>query len=121
VPHLARAILFLLGQPQDKLPTCQDAGSETGRLTACPTTAPFGVYHVTDTGQTTWCEFATEIFRLAAMPTIVHPISSAEYGAPTPRPAYSVLDTSAYHRLGGPAMPDWKTGLADYFCERRSL
>ena len=25
--------------------------------------------------------------------------------------AYSVLDTSAYHRLGGPAMPDWQQGV----------
>ncbi len=34
-----------------------------------------------------------------------------------PRPAYSVLDTTAYHRLGGPVMPDWKAAIAEYFAE----
>lgn len=96
VPHLVRAILFL-------------AGATTGRP------APWGIYHVTNTGQTTWFEFATEIFRQAGMDVVVRPISTAEYGAPAKRPAYSVLDTAAYHRLGGPPMPDWKSALVEYF------
>jgi dTDP-4-dehydrorhamnose reductase len=97
VPHLARAILFLLGQD----------GSP----------APWGIYHVTNTGETTWQQFAMEIFRLAKMPVVVQPITTAEYGAPAPRPSYSVLDTSAYHRLGGPPMPNWKAALAEYSSE----
>lgn len=95
VPHLVRAILFLLRRREPPL--------------------PWGTYHVTNTGQTTWCEFAAEIFRRAGMSTLVRPITTAEYGAAAPRPLYSVLDTRAYHRLGGPAMPDWKTALADFF------
>ncbi|MBN1395245.1 MAG: dTDP-4-dehydrorhamnose reductase [Pirellulales bacterium] len=95
VPHLAQAIIFLLNE----------AGSNV----------PWGTYHVTNGGETTWCEFAVEIFRMAGMKTVVRPIDSAEYGAPAPRPAYSVLDTEAYHRLGGPLMPDWKAALAEYF------
>ncbi|MEN6458305.1 MAG: dTDP-4-dehydrorhamnose reductase [Thermoguttaceae bacterium] len=94
VPHLARAILFMLERP-----------------------APWGVYHVTNTGQTTWHEFAEELFRIAKMPVSVRRITTAEYGAPAPRPPYSVLDTSAYHGLGGPAMPDWKAALAEYFAK----
>jgi dTDP-4-dehydrorhamnose reductase len=97
VPHLARAIRFLL-----------DAGG---------TRAPWGIYHVTNTGEATWCEFATEIFRQAQMNVAIRPITTAEYGAPAARPSYSVLDTSAYHRLGGPPMPDWKAALAEYFAE----
>jgi len=72
---------------------------------------------VTNTGQATWREFAVEIFRLAGMKVAVRPITTAEYGAAAPRPSYSVLNTSAYHRLGGPAMPDWKAALAEYFAE----
>jgi dTDP-4-dehydrorhamnose reductase len=99
VPHLARAIVFLLG------------------INGKP--APWGTYHVTNTGETTWHEFAVEIFRLAKMNVVVHPITTAEYGAPAARPSYSVLDTSVYHRLGGPAMPDWKAALREYFEEVR--
>ena len=98
VPHLAEAILWL-------------AGATTGRP------APWGIYHVTNTGQTTWCEFAAEIFRLAELNVKVHPITAAEYASPAARPSYSVLDTSHYHSLGGPAMPDWRAALAEYFGE----
>jgi dTDP-4-dehydrorhamnose reductase len=98
VPHLARAIRFLVG-------------ADDGRP------APWGTYHVTNTGETTWCEFAGEIFRQAGMSVKLQPITSAELVAPAARPSYSVLDTAAYHRLGGPPMPDWKTALAEYFVE----
>jgi dTDP-4-dehydrorhamnose reductase len=97
VPDLVRAILFLL-----------EGGG---------TRVPWGIYHVTNTGEATWCEFAAEIFRQAQMNVTIRPITTAEYGAPAARPSYSVLDTAAYHRLGGPAMPDWKAALAEYFAE----
>ena len=31
------------------------------------------------------------------------------------RSAYSVLDTTKYHALGGPAMPTWQEALKEYF------
>ena len=102
VPHLARAIAFL-------------AGADGSRP------APWGTYHVTNTGQTTWFDFAAEIFRQAGMAVALRPITTAEYGAPASRPSYSVLDTAAYHRLGGPPMPDWKAALAEYFAEWKEL
>jgi dTDP-4-dehydrorhamnose reductase len=101
VPHLAHAILFLL--------------SQNGKP------APWGTYHVTNTGEATWRQFAAEIFRQAGMQVAIRPITTAEYGAPAARPSYSVLDTSAYHQLGGPTMPDWKAALTEYFAEWRKL
>jgi dTDP-4-dehydrorhamnose reductase len=101
VPHFARAILFLLGW--------------NGKP------APWGTYHVTNTGEASWREFAAEIFRQARMRVAIRPITTAEYGAPAARPSYSVLDMSAYHRLGGPLMPDWRAALAEYFTEWREL
>ena len=102
VPHVARAVLFLAGVPGLR-------------------PAPWDVYHVTNGGAATWCEFAAEIFRLACMDVRLQCITTAEYAAPAPRPAYSVLDTTAYHRLGGPAMPDWKTALSEYFAQWKTL
>jgi dTDP-4-dehydrorhamnose reductase len=101
VPNLVRAILFLLGTE--------------GRP------APWGTYHVTNTGEATWCEFAAEVFRQAEMKVAIQPITTAEYGAPAARPSYSVLDTTAYHRLGGPTMPCWQSALEEYFAEWREL
>ena len=34
--------------------------------------------------------------------------------APAPRPAYSLLDTSKYHSLGGPELPSWQAALAEF-------
>jgi dTDP-4-dehydrorhamnose reductase len=90
VPHVARAILFLLG------------------------TEAYGTYHATNTDSTTWYDFAAEIFRLAGMDVRMDRITTAEFAAAAPRPAYSVLDTAKYHSLGGPRMPDWHEGLREY-------
>jgi dTDP-4-dehydrorhamnose reductase len=102
VPHIARAIAFLIGANA-----------------SAP--APWGIYNVTNRGETTWCGFAREIVRLAGLAVPVEPITTAEFAAPAPRPAYSVLDTTAYHRLGGPVMPDWKEALAEYFEELKQV
>ncbi len=112
VPHVARAIVFLLGA---HLP------SPSGRGAGGEGPAPWGIYNVTNRGETTWCGFAREIVRLAGLDVPVEPITTAEFAAPAPRPAYSVLDTTAYHRLGGPPMPDWKEALAEYFEELKQL
>jgi dTDP-4-dehydrorhamnose reductase len=98
VPHVARAVLFLAG-------------------VECPRPAPWGIYHVTNRGATTWHELAAEIVRLAGLKVAVEAITTAEYPHAAPRPAYSVLDTSAYHGLGGPVMPDWKAAIAEYFAD----
>ena len=102
VPHVARAVRFLLGAD----------GSPP---------APWGLYHVTNRGEASWYEFAREIVRLAGSSVEVEPITTEQYGAAAPRPRYSVVDTTAYHRLGGPAMPDWREGLADYLTELKDL
>ncbi len=98
-PHVARAILFLVGYDRSSA-------------------APWGIYHVVNGGATTCYNFAVEIFRQAGMDVSIEPITTADYKAAAPRPAYSVLDTSAYHNLGGPPMPNWKAALAEYMKAR---
>jgi dTDP-4-dehydrorhamnose reductase len=115
VPHLARAVLFLVGAESGRKTGTGSERSEVPVPLFPP--APWGCYHVTNTGATNWYEFAREIVRLAGSDVVLEPITTAEYGAAAPRPAYSVLDTTAYHRLGGPSMPDWKAALAEYFAE----
>lgn len=77
-----------------------------------------GVFHVVNAGATTWYDFARQIFHLTGLPVQVQPISTAEYGAPAPRPAYSVLDTSKYASVGGPKLRRWQEALADYVLSR---
>lgn len=70
-----------------------------------------GIYHITDSGDCTWFDFAQEIVRLTAAACKVTPCTSAEFPRPAKRPAYSVLDiTKAESELG--PMPRWQENLA---------
>ncbi len=51
----------------------------------------FGTWHVAAGGECTWADFAEAIFEEAGLACRVRRITAAEYGAPAPRPAYSVL------------------------------
>lgn len=77
-----------------------------------------GTYHLTNAGETTWCEFARAIMSAAGLGARVEPTTTAEYGAPAPRPAYSVLDNRAWRALGEAPLPDWRDGLRAYLQSR---
>lgn len=81
-------------------------------------TGEYGVYHATNSGAMTWCEFAREIFRRQNLPTRVTPISTAEFGARARRPAYSVLNCGKIQRTTGVDLPDWREALTDYLAGR---
>ena len=75
--------------------------------------AAAGTYHMSAAGQTTWFGFARAI--LAADPhsaasrcRALRPITSAEFGAPAPRPAYSVLDNSRVYSSFGVRLAPWE-------------
>ena len=79
----------------------------------------WGLYHLVNGGATTWYDFAMEIFRLEGLEVEVAPITTAEWGAPSPRPLYSVLNTAKYHALGGPSMLSWQDALKCYLEQRK--
>jgi dTDP-4-dehydrorhamnose reductase len=81
-------------------------------------TGQTGLYHVTNAGSSSWHEFAAAIFELAGLKVDVTPTTSAAYGAPARRPAYSVLSTEKYHQLGLPPLRPWREALAAYLQER---
>jgi dTDP-4-dehydrorhamnose reductase len=83
-------------------------------------TDAFGLYHATNSGSLTWCEFATEIFRRAQLDVHVEPITTAEFGAKAPRPAFSVLDCRKLAAVLGEPLPDWHDALARYLVRRAS-
>jgi len=82
-----------------------------------------GLFHITNSGETNWHDFATEIFRLTGIATPIDPISTAEYGAAAERPAYSVLDCGKYEALAtansGPQLRSWQVALDAYLAERK--
>lgn len=76
--------------------------------------ARFGLYHYTDEGIATWCDFAREIMLLGGAATAectVRGITTAEYPTPAARPAWSVLSKEKIRRAFGVSVPDWRDSL----------
>lgn len=73
-----------------------------------------GTVHVTNSGEASWYNLASEIVRLEGLPARVVPISSAEYAAAARRPAYSVLSTARFATLTGRSLPDWRDALRSF-------
>lgn len=71
-----------------------------------------GVFHLSGTGEGSWADFATEIFRLSQLQGGVHAvvgrIPSSDYPTPARRPANSRLDCSKLAEIHAVTLPDWR-------------
>jgi dTDP-4-dehydrorhamnose reductase len=106
--------MLALGRERDEVSVVDDQrGSPTyvGHLAAAVdglTDLSPGIWHLAAEGDCTWAEFAEAIFEEAGIDCRVRRITTADFGRPAPRPAYSVLRSE---RRGAPELPHWRTGL----------
>ncbi len=77
-------------------------------------TENYGLFHGTCEGSCNWAEFAEEIFRLAGKTTTVKHITTEEFGAPAPRPAYSVLENYMLKLTTDFKFADWHEAIEEY-------
>ncbi|WP_405842112.1 dTDP-4-dehydrorhamnose reductase [Streptomyces platensis] len=78
--------------------------------------APAGIYHATNTGETTWYALAREIFGLlGADPDRIRPTTSRALARPAARPGFSVLDQRRWQEAGLGPLRDWRSALAEAF------
>jgi dTDP-4-dehydrorhamnose reductase len=76
--------------------------------------APFGTYHGTSAGATTWFGFAQAIFaELGLDPARVKPATTDSFPRPAPRPAYSVLGHLAWQRTALAPIREWSVALSE--------
>lgn len=84
-------------------------------------TAPTGIFHFSNAGETTWCGFARAIFAGAAVrggpSPQVAPIATVDYPTPARRPANSLLDHAAIRDAYGIEPRDWQVALDDILDE----
>jgi len=100
--------MLRLGAERDELAVVGDqrgCPTYTGHLAAALADVvdlPYGMYHVAAAGDCTWADFAEAIFAEAGLSCRVRQITTAEFAAPAPRPAYSVMrrgtTSSSYHQ-----------------------
>jgi dTDP-4-dehydrorhamnose reductase len=77
----------------------------------------YGIHHMAAAGQCSWYEFAREIFEQAQVECRVLSITSEEFGAAAPRPAFSALVSQREHAI---RLPSWQDGLAGYLAQRKA-
>lgn len=108
-PHLAQATLRALSN-------AWATEAKTGSF-------PSGVYHLCNTGVTTWHGFAARIFeqcRALALPfhselkvQRVLPLRTEDYPTPASRPHNSRMNTDKAEQFLGVRLPSWEVGLTD--------
>jgi len=76
--------------------------------------APGGVWHVADGGEATRLEQAREVLRVAGLRGDILELERKTLWPDVPRPAYSVLDTSATESFLGRPMEPWRSSLRRY-------
>ena len=74
-----------------------------------------GIFHGTNSGQTTWFGLAREVAHLSgAAPERIVPCTTADYPTPARRPACSVLHETRLAGLGLQPLPHWSDAVARY-------
>ena len=91
-----------------------------------PETVPSGIYHFTNSGATSWYDFAHAIFeeaRAIGFPiklNTLNPITTADYPTPAARPSYSVLNWTKTSTAIGHHAPHWRVSLRQMLTELKS-
>lgn len=77
-----------------------------------------GLWHLTNSGQTNWFEFAKATLEAFGVKAAVAPTTTAEWFKIRPtsahRPSYSVLDVNSFAAKVGRPMRPWRTALHDF-------
>jgi len=76
-----------------------------------------GTYHFAGAPDTSWADFAREIFARAGRTTTVTPIPTTDYPTPACRPLNSRLDCRTTEAVFGIARPDWRRALTQTLTE----
>lgn len=100
-------------------PTSADVIAQTtlDLIDLCRDRRDYGIYNLACRGETSWHQFAEEIFkgaRALGQPLLVErvlPIASSAYPTPAVRPKNSRLDLQKIERKLGRSMPSWQNAL----------
>jgi len=75
----------------------------------------YGIWHITNSGQCSWYEFAREILQGSSVR--VKPITSEQLNRRARRPKFSVLENSVWKLQGWESLRHWKEALKGYLEE----
>jgi dTDP-4-dehydrorhamnose reductase len=73
-----------------------------------------GLFHLTNTGECSWFEFAQRTFDLAGVEVEMEPIDTRQTQRRARRPSYSAMTTARLREIGLSPVRPWKEALSDY-------
>jgi dTDP-4-dehydrorhamnose reductase len=79
--------------------------------------APAGIYHLANSGECSWREFADGIFAAAGLATRALPLATVPGASRIRRPEYSALASEKLNRFGLAARP-WQEALREYLVQK---
>ncbi len=114
-----------LGATHDKITVVDDQrGNPTSandlayEILKMALTEDYGIYHCTNEGTCSWCDFAAAIMEGSGIDCEVVAVTSAQYKQANPasadRPAFSSLSNAHLEQTVGNEMRPWQEALADY-------
>jgi len=83
----------------------------------------YGIYHYSNEGNITWCDFACEIYRqgkkigLIKKDCSVEPCTSSEFPQKAHRPSFSLLNKQKIKETFSLSIPQWNESLSSYLKE----
>lgn len=76
-----------------------------------------GIYHLANSGQTSWFGLADLAVRLSGRECAVKPVSTDQYPTKATRPAYSALDLTRFTETTGVTPRPWEDAVREYVGE----
>ncbi len=73
-----------------------------------------GIFNFANAGEVSWDDFARKIFSLENIKCLVHATTTEAYGAPAPRPHYSILNCDKISLLLKTPIPHWENALVRF-------
>ena len=86
-------------------------------LLSMVSTDKYGIYHATNEGYCSWCEFAREIMKLANLDCKVEAVTSDQYPTKACRPKNSRMSKDKLDENGFERLRSWKEALEEYIKE----
>ena len=75
---------------------------------------PFGIYHLTNSGQASWYDWAKEIFNIKKVSADLVPAKSQDFIRPAKRPQYGILNNTKFIELR-----PWTEALKEFLMENK--
>jgi dTDP-4-dehydrorhamnose reductase len=83
-------------------------------------TEKYGIYHVSNSGNCSWYEFAKAIFEEAGIEVKVNPCTTKDFPRPAPRPAYSVFDHMSLRLNSFSDIRHWREALGEFISDLKA-